>query len=216
MKRIYFAAVLLLVTGLAQAFSVTVDSASRSVSAAADDFGGGYNYDGDSTALTGDWSSEAHAGVQYASGESDQTSNIRATGEYAVYSIDYSGYARSGGVDYGRGSTSLSVWLTFSEDVFYLLDTSTCQNNISLRLDGGSSIGLCSPGNRVGLIEAGRYRLDMGNTANVSGVDDNGYATGASSRSDYIVSFSKVPVPAAVWLFGSALGALGWVRRRRS
>jgi len=23
-----------------------------------------------------------------------------------------------------------------------------------------------------------------------------------------------VPVPAAVWLFGSALGLLGWVRRR--
>jgi len=27
-------------------------------------------------------------------------------------------------------------------------------------------------------------------------------------------SFGVVPVPAAVWLFGSALGLLGWVRRR--
>ena len=25
-----------------------------------------------------------------------------------------------------------------------------------------------------------------------------------------------VPIPAAVWLFGSALGALGWMRRRRT
>ena len=29
-------------------------------------------------------------------------------------------------------------------------------------------------------------------------------------------AFSVVPVPAAVWLFGSALGMLGWMRRRSS
>ena len=29
-------------------------------------------------------------------------------------------------------------------------------------------------------------------------------------------TFSVVPVPAAVWLFGSALGMLGWIRRRSS
>ena len=29
-------------------------------------------------------------------------------------------------------------------------------------------------------------------------------------------NFSVVPVPAAVWLFGSALAGLGWMRRRRS
>jgi hypothetical protein len=29
-------------------------------------------------------------------------------------------------------------------------------------------------------------------------------------------AFSVVPVPAAVWLFGSALGMLGWLRRRSS
>jgi hypothetical protein len=30
------------------------------------------------------------------------------------------------------------------------------------------------------------------------------------------IHVSEVPVPAAVWLFGSALGALGWRRRRRA
>ncbi len=30
----------------------------------------------------------------------------------------------------------------------------------------------------------------------------------------YIYTFTVVPVPAAVWLFGSALGLLGWIRRR--
>ena len=30
------------------------------------------------------------------------------------------------------------------------------------------------------------------------------------------VAASVVPIPAAVWLFGSALGGLGWMRRRKS
>jgi hypothetical protein len=30
------------------------------------------------------------------------------------------------------------------------------------------------------------------------------------------VTASVVPIPASVWLFGSALGALGWARRRKS
>ena len=31
---------------------------------------------------------------------------------------------------------------------------------------------------------------------------------------DWLVTATVVPLPAAVWLFGSALGALGWLRRR--
>ena len=34
------------------------------------------------------------------------------------------------------------------------------------------------------------------------------------TASGYIYTFTVVPVPAAVWLFGSALGLLGWARRR--
>jgi len=43
-------------------------------------------------------------------------------------------------------------------------------------------------------------------------------AAAVSSEATYMVtmSFSLVPVPAAVWLFGSALGALGWRRRRKA
>jgi hypothetical protein len=34
-------------------------------------------------------------------------------------------------------------------------------------------------------------------------------------QADRATSWSVVPVPGAVWLFGSALGGLGWVRRKR-
>jgi hypothetical protein len=30
------------------------------------------------------------------------------------------------------------------------------------------------------------------------------------------VNINEVPIPAAVWLFGSALGGLGWMRRRKT
>jgi len=40
---------------------------------------------------------------------------------------------------------------------------------------------------------------------------ENGTAT-----SGIVMTFSTVPVPPAAWLFGSALGLLGWARRKRA
>lgn len=45
----------------------------------------------------------------------------------------------------------------------------------------------------------------------------NGVAVGSQSPGiggGEAMVFTVVPVPAAVWLFGSALGLLGWARRR--
>ena len=45
-------------------------------------------------------------------------------------------------------------------------------------------------------------------------VDEMDEPTGLCDSAGLRMEFTIVPVPAAVWLFGSALGLLGWVRRR--
>jgi hypothetical protein len=42
------------------------------------------------------------------------------------------------------------------------------------------------------------------------------YDSGTSATGTFLVRTSAVPVPAAVWLFGSALAGLGWMRRKQS
>jgi len=42
----------------------------------------------------------------------------------------------------------------------------------------------------------------------------NGQPLGVAGLSGELMTFQVVPVPAAAWLFGSALGLLGWARRR--
>jgi hypothetical protein len=44
---------------------------------------------------------------------------------------------------------------------------------------------------------------------------DLGFGTSRQSQGSFLVR-STVPVPAAVWLFGSALAGLGWMRRRKT
>jgi len=42
----------------------------------------------------------------------------------------------------------------------------------------------------------------------------NGQPLGVAGLGGELMTFQVVPVPAAAWLFGSALGLLGWARRR--
>jgi hypothetical protein len=63
---------------------------------------------------------------------------------------------------------------------------------ISLRdlASGGSSISLCPAYNREGLIAAGSYCFSMGDSANLTGVDDRGYALSETNSSGGTIRFS--------------------------
>jgi len=50
------------------------------------------------------------------------------------------------------------------------------------------------------------------NAAGVTGFGD--YSLSSTGVNTYGGSFQVVPIPAAVWLFGSGLGLLGWFRRK--
>jgi hypothetical protein len=45
---------------------------------------------------------------------------------------------------------------------------------------------------------------------------DGGTITGVSAITSGSITANVVPIPAAVWLFGSALAGLGWMRRRKT
>ncbi len=62
-----------------------------------------------------------------------------------------------------------------------------------------------------------KYEIDGTISINGLGSDSFTLTTETGNSSSYELSFTTaavVPVPAAVWLFGSALGLLGWIRRR--
>ena len=66
-----------------------------------------------------------------------------------------------------------------------------------------SSTGLTNAGGTVSMLSATIYNLDANTDA-------------AAIPSLPTVTASVVPLPAAAWLFGSALAGLGWMRRRKT
>ena len=76
------------------------------------------------------------------------------------------------------------------------------------------SIALASTMDEFGVafeFEDDGHRLDASD-----GWVGRGWVLPKDSTNDWILTGVLVPIPAALWLFGSALGLLGWIKRRQS
>ncbi len=80
-------------------------------------------------------------------------------------------------------------------------------SNFMTNVSASCGDGLQSLSN-FGILAAGAYSLDM--SAFLEGFD----LTEDFGTTDFTLKLTAVPVPAAVWLFGSALGLFGWMRRK--
>jgi hypothetical protein len=95
---------------------------------------------------------------------------------------------------------------------FYSADWTGYQENVSVygRLADGS--------NTLDAVGTGDWLNVVSVTFTASGpfCTTNCYFDLAGLEVDDIVVGSAVPIPAAVWLFGSALAGLGWMRRKQT
>ena len=109
------------------------------------------------------------------------------------------------------GSASGSAFLT-------LFDGTESSGNFNIFLGEDSASGSFSQSIQLsGLLQPDTYTLRA-----QASVDAYGFLLGlpesgtAAFDFNFLLDAAVVPVPAAVWLFGSAIGLLGWVGRRRS
>jgi hypothetical protein len=214
--RILLTTLLMATTFTVQAFNVTVEDSYRKVKATSENSGTAqFDTETIDTYATGAWNESASAYTSGNSAGADQNSNIAASGSYSIYEISYSGDNDYSGWDNNTSSSSISATITFEQGVYYTVSGYCGVGALGSASVGGSALGGdgCTKGGSfsgTGYLEAGTYDLWAGSSIGSGG------ASSASSGSSLSASYSAVPVPAAVWLFGSGLGLLGWFRGRQS
>lgn len=115
-----------------------------------------------------------------------------------------------------EGTVGASLFVSFCGDYTYgsnntddsSVDYSAIPGIVTL---GGDDV---SPAGTAGVVQASWYLTDtaslVGNTLTMESSDWDPDLDGVQ------LIFTAVPVPAAVWLFGSALGLVGWIRRSQA
>jgi hypothetical protein len=206
---------LLFLAGAANAVTVTVEDPIRVVSAS---LNGPGPSDGVRFEDTGYWDSSAYISMESTSESVTavmRSSEIQASGEYDNYSMHIDGYGsldvvdRSTFYETSQSDIWLQAQLIFSEDVIFSF---TCDSQVGATAEvrivdswytcGQSGLLSADASHHIHL----RARLYL----------EEGDVSYDIENAQLSFTASAVPIPAAVWLFGSALAGLGWMRRRKT
>ncbi len=168
------------------------------------------------------WTGQSGSEVPFGIGQSLFTSTV-LSGSY-----DASGNI-NGGVDGGTGydADGFSCWSNPNNGLppnggFF---PDFCGNgtgtNGSAPIGGGQTkFNRELPAGLVGFTDNmdGTITIDLWDSTYTDCANDGGCTPGANSSDVFaqwrVNAIQVVPVPAAIWLFGSALGLLGWLRRK--
>ncbi|MGI9344608.1 MAG: VPLPA-CTERM sorting domain-containing protein [Gammaproteobacteria bacterium] len=97
----------------------------------------------------------------------------------------------------------------------YRIGLSLLTTSVTTPVSPLTTDALIQPFGPAGWVQANIGYSIVRHVIDTNGNDDATQVARAYANIDTITT-STVPVPAAVWLFGSALGLLGWARRRRT
>jgi hypothetical protein len=105
------------------------------------------------------------------------------------------------------GSFSINIISDDPSSLYFIIFGETAVSDIAPNV--ALTVGLNVTASATG---PGTTTIDSWNTARLEILGDNFY----SETGELFADRTVVPIPAAAWLFGSALGLLGWIRRKKN